>query len=199
MNSVDPSRAALLRTASEHFTIQSFPEVSMTDIAAEAAIPSAVALKAFPSTHDIGTAVLDHERASMHAVQAQAASLSGSALDRLVLTFRLVGENLADDVLVRAGVCLASGARQFFPGRRLNPFQTWLSYVDDLLSTARADGDLREDVDLTSATWLTVSAGMGTMDFCRTQGEWHDAPRLLEQTALSMVALLSAPATAERR
>lgn len=199
MNHVDASRDALVRAASELFTTRSFAEISIADIAAEAAVPSEVALRAFPSTHDIGTVVLDHERASMHAVQDRLASHDGSALDRLVLAFRLVGENLAGDVLVRAGVCLASGARHAFPARRLDPFQTWLTFVDGLLTTARADGELRNDVDLTSAGWLVVASGMGTMDCCRTQGRWHDATRLLEQTALGMVALLRAPAAEGRR
>lgn len=198
MSTVENVREALLQAASERFVTTSFPEVTMADVADAAGVPREVARAVFPSVRDAGAAVLDHERESMHAVQAQVAERGGSALDRIVLAFRLVGENLADDVVVRAGVCLASGSRRFFPERRLDPFQTWTTYVDQMLASALRTGELRPGVDTQLATWIVVTAGMGTMDFLRLHDRWQDAPAMLARTAEGAAGLLAVPGRSDR-
>ncbi|GAA1370173.1 TetR/AcrR family transcriptional regulator [Brevibacterium luteolum] len=180
----------VLHAAADLFVEHSFPEVSMPDIATHAGVSLQAVLSAFPTVHDIGSAILDHERSRMHAIQNDIAQQDVPALEAIPLAFRLVGENLADDPIVRAGVCLASGARRFFPERRLDPFRTWRSYLSVLLETAREHGKLRDHVESREAAWLIVTAGMGTMDYCRTKNLWHEAPNELSQTARSMIQLM---------
>lgn len=193
MNVGEVTTEHVLRAAARHFVARPFVEVSMTDITDDLRADLSIVARIFSDTHAMAAAVLDHERKSMHGVQHTIAQSSGSYLDRILQAFHAVGENLAHEVIVRAGVCLAAGSRHYFPERRLDPFGTWLSSIEDLLRSARAAGELRRDVHPESAAWTIVAAGMGTMDFARTQNRWSEVQRRLEQTAQTIVHAIAVP------
>lgn len=104
-------------------------------------------------------------------------------LERLQLAFRLVGRNLARDPIARAGIRIAAEAANCFPERKINPFRTWEMFVLRNLEEARTLGHLRPDVDIYSAAWLFVAAGMGTKDLLGFTGEWADAEERLSTIA----------------
>lgn len=193
MTNTNTSRDHILRVAAQRFAAHPFNEVSLTDIAGDAGIALEQLAAIFPDTRAAAVAVLDHERESMHRVQRMLAESDRGYLDRIVQAFRIVGDNLMNDVVVRGGVCLASGARSHFPERRLDPFGTWLGYVEQLLTAARDTGELRETVRPDSIAWVIVAAGMGTMDFARTQDRWSEVGHRLEMTAQTIIDAITAP------
>jgi AcrR family transcriptional regulator len=193
MTNNEAAREHILRIAAQRFVAHPFAVVSLTDIADDADIAQDLVASFFPDTRAAAVAVLDHERESMHRVQRVLAESDRRYLDRIVQAFRMVGENLVNDVVVRGGVCLASGSRTHFPERRLDPFGTWLGYIEQLLTAARDTGELREAVDPGSIARVVVAAGMGTMDFARTQDRWSEVGHRLEQTAQTIIDAIIAP------
>lgn len=193
MSARDVTRARVLTAAAHRFAVRPFAEVSMADVAHEAGVSVSDVSRYFGDTHAAAVAVLDHERASMHGIQRDLAHSEAGPLGRIVQAFRAVGANLAHDVVIRAGVCLAASSRHHFPERRLDPFGTWLSSIEGLLRRAQSAGELRGDVRPEPMAWAIVAAGMGTMDFARTQNRWAEIEDRLERTAQTMIDAIAAP------
>lgn len=190
----DDVRERILRVAAARLSRVPFMTVSLDDVSEDAGLPAASVRELFTDMHGIGSAILDHERSSMRVVQKRLSQQNSDPLDSLVLAFRLVGENLAGDIIVRAGVRMAAESRDFFPERQLDPFRTWEAFVAQHLTLAQEQGLLRADLDLPSSTWIMVAAGMGAKDLIAFHNSWRQAAAKLESTMRSLVKLVSVPA-----
>jgi AcrR family transcriptional regulator len=186
----DSRRAVVVLVAASRLARVPFAAVTFEDIAAESGLPQDYVQALFDDMHDVGAAILDHERTSMRAVQERVARDASDALEQLVLAFRLVGENLASDAVVRAGVRLAAESREHFPERRLDPFRTWEAFVTAQLTRARDAGLLKESVDIANTVWIVVAAGIGTKDLVAFQDAWDQAPVRLEAVVRNIVSLV---------
>lgn len=165
-----------------------FAASQLFDVASAAGLSLDVVRSLFPRMTDLGNAILDHERASMHLVQRRVSAIARPS-ERVIAAFRLVGENLADDVLVRAGVRIAGESRAMFPSRRLDPFKTWETFIRTQLEAERASG-ARLAIDIEQATRLLVAAGMGAKELVAFSGDWRAAPAALETTASDLLNLI---------
>lgn len=186
-------RTALVRTAADLFLEKPYLTVDVADVAVRAGIRAEHALSLFPDTHAVATAVLDLERAGMREVRTVVEHHPGPVVELIPMALRMVGENLAQNLVIRAGVTLAAEARRHFPERPLDPFRTWMAFLGQQLGLAQEQGELCDGVDLEAAAWLITSSGMGTMDFVRTRGLWSEAPNLLWQTAHDVCGLVAVP------
>lgn len=173
----------LLEAGARILSTQPFITVSLGDVAAEASLSHTQVKRTFPLIRDVGTAILNYEGDSMREAQREAAKLSSSELGRLEAAFRLVGRNLASNVLVRAGVRIATESSTFFPERNINPFRTWEKFVVGHLEKAVQGGELLDNVSVPDAAWLFVSAGMGTKDLLSFTDDWASAEEQLGRTA----------------
>lgn len=188
----DGARETIMRFAADRLQSAPFMSVTLDMVTEDTGLPSAYVRGTFRNMHEIGCAILDHERASMHSVQEQVSHYTGSPLERLAVAFRLVGDHLANDIVVRAGVRVAAESREHFPERRLDPFRTWEAFITTHLTQARDQGMLRADLDLPSTTWILVAAGIGTKDLVAFHDTWADAAERLESTVRSILTLISA-------
>lgn len=186
----DSGRQAILRAAAVQLARDSFVGVRYEDIVQDAGIGLSEAHAVFADTADIANAILDHERASMRTAMAEIISQPISPLQKIVRAFEAVGENCAHDMLVRAGVRLAAESRQYFPHRRLDPFETWRGFVRSQLMHARGDGTLR-NVDIEDTVWVLVAAGMGAKDLIAFNGSWGEAGAQMAATARTLVNLIT--------
>lgn len=186
------ARTAILHVAAALLEQDPFPSVRFEDVVTNAGVPDSHVRGLFRDMHEIGTAILDHERASMHSVQQRSSLLASNPLEQLAGAFRMVGENLAKDLIVRAGVRIAAESRHYFPERRLDPFQTWQGFVSAHLARARHQGLIRTEVDLPALTWIVVAAGMGTKDALAFQDAWPQAANRMEATVRNIISLISA-------
>ncbi len=183
------ARERLLTAGAKRLAVEPLASVRFANIAADAGVEVQQARVVFPSKVALAGAILDHERASMRAAIRDVTGASIPPLDKIVRAFEVVGSNLARDILVRAGVRLASESRHQFPERRLDPFQTWGSFVTAQLSEARAAGDLR-DVEIDAAARLYVSAGMGTKDLIAFHDSWSSAKTQMGASARTISRLI---------
>lgn len=189
----DDSRATVIEAGARLLSTQPFLTASLADVAHASKLPIEQVKALFPTMHDLGCAILDHERASMYHAHQRALEATQDPLERLLLTVRAVGENLAGDIVVRAGVRLASESRRSFPERRIDPFRTWESFVATQLAAAEAQGVLRDEIDREQMVWLFVAVGMGVKDLLAFRGDWADAPAQLENTLAIVLSLITRP------
>ena len=173
-----------------------FPQVTLDDVMRGTSLHTSHPGTQSLSMHAIGAGILDHERASMRSAKESAFAASEDPLERLVYVFRTVGENLAHDTVVRAGVRIAAESRQYFPERRIDPFLTWERFVTTQLEHAHLKHSLRADIDIPGAVRIIVAAGMGTKDLVAFQDAWNEAPARFEETIVGVVELMMRERTA---
>ncbi|NWN87077.1 MAG: TetR/AcrR family transcriptional regulator [Micrococcaceae bacterium] len=190
-NNYEFERTSLLQIAAARLGKEPFPSVTIANIASDANVPEKIVRSHFLDMHEVGSAVLDHERSSMRNVQQRVSKMRINPLDQLAAAFQIVGENLSKDIVVRAGVRIAAESRDYFPERRLDPFKTWEDFVNSQLSRACDLGLIRVDVELSEITWIIVAAGIGSKEFFTISNTWHTAPDRLESTLRNIIALIS--------
>ena len=196
MRIIDEEHEHLLAPSAALLASRPFETISIADVADAVGCSTDDIVAAFGSMHGLGAAVLTHEGSSMRDAQRRAAKREPDPLLRIPLVFRLVGENLANDVVVRAGIRIAGESHHCFPGRRINPFRTWRAFLTSLLSDAITNESLSSDTDIEGTAWLITAAGLGTKDLLMFTGGWHEAPALLERCArLALSATSAARAT----
>lgn len=174
--------ASVLKACAGVLATQPYSAVSLPMLTQQAGLQGNELTRVFESMHSIGTAILTYEGNSMRTAQRQASLQASTPLNRLQLAFRLVGENLANDVIVRAGIRIAAESHRYFPERNINPFRTWQGFVSSAILDAQSAGEIRDDSNIDEIAWLITAAGLGTKDLLEFTGRWEDAPKLLERT-----------------
>ncbi|TFD11650.1 hypothetical protein E3T35_09110 [Cryobacterium sp. TMT1-2-2] len=187
----DENAAWILGIAAQRLVLVPFAAVTLDQISSDAGLAAGRVELSFPTMRSIGSGILDHERESMRIVRENAFAASSTPLARLVHVFRSVGENLANDIVVRAGVRIAGESRHFFPERRLDPFRTWASFVTTQLTEARNRGDLRAGVNISETVEAVLAAGMRVKDLISFHDAWHEAPERFETVVTELLSPLT--------
>jgi len=192
--SVDEDASPVVAAAAGLLAERPYTEVALEDVADAAGLTVDDVVARVGDLHAVAAAVLTVEGASMRAAMASARERSDDPLDVLVTTFRLVGENMASRVEVRAGMRLAAESHRHFPERRIDPYRTWRAFVVAQLTEAEARGRLRPGVDVDEVAWLLVSAGMGTKGLLEFRDAWDEAGRRLGGVATTVLGLVAVSA-----
>lgn len=182
----------IVLVASALLASQPFEITTLAAVATTAALPLESVAVLFPTMHELGVEILTREGASMRQAQHVATQNTADPLARLKEAFRLVGENLATEPVVRAGVRIAAESSHCFPERKINPFRTWDRFVSSNLAEAAAADMVRTGVNVADASWLLVAAGIGTKDLLAFTATWNEAPRRLEQMASLVISTIAA-------
>lgn len=190
---VEVTRHRILQVGAELLARQPYETVDLTQIASELGCPTGTVIAEFPSLQALASEILNLEGNSMRKVMSEADEMSLDALERLCVTFRLVGRNLGTNLIVRSGIRIAAESAHKFPEREINPFRTWEHFVSSTLNEAAERGLIRSDIQIGEATWLLVAVGMGTKDLLQFTGSWADAEEKLESAARSMVRMFLTP------
>lgn len=185
-------RQRLLQAGAARLATEAFAAVRFEDVARDAGLDLQLVRAIFPRKTDLAGAILDHERASMRSTMEEIVGRDLPPLEKVVRAFERVGQNCHEDLLVRAGVRLASESRRHFPERRLDPFETWRAFITAQLLHARGEGVLR-DINIRGAVWVLVSAGIGTKNLIAFHDSWDSAADQMAATARTIVCLISDP------
>lgn len=172
----------IMLAASTLFEHHPYETITLADVSIVTDVSIDEARTVFGTMHALGTEILTYEGNSMRAAQARANESACDPLEQLFLAFRFVGENLAEDSIVRAGVRIAGESHHCFPERNINPFRTWQRFITSKLEMI-APGGRYGDVNLDETAWLLTAAGLGTKDLLAFTKDWDSAPSLLERIA----------------
>ncbi|KJL19789.1 hypothetical protein RL72_02834 [Microbacterium azadirachtae] len=190
-----PEIKSILQAGASLLAVHPFAEVSLADLSVAAGLPLAQVERHFEDMHALGAAILDHERTAMSNMQTKVKGDPSAPLADLRDAFRSVGQLLAADVVVRAGVKLAAEARHQFPERRLDPFRTWQNFVGERLRSAHEMGQLHDTADIEAIVRLIVAGGMGTKDLLAVHGTWSEAESRFDEMISTVLNLISGPST----
>lgn len=182
----------LLEAAARQFAHRRYEAVSLPDIADEAVATVAEVSDAFPTVRDAAIAVLTAEGSSMREAQRRASAESDDPLRVLERTFALVGDNMANSLVVRAGMRLAAESRQHVPERNIDPYRTWSSYLIGLLEEANRRGQLRSGLDVPAVAWLFVATAIGAKELISFQNAWPEAEARLGDCAAMLIDAIRA-------
>lgn len=183
--------ANLLEAAGRQFASRGYDAVSMSDIADEAGVSLAEVTDTFPSVREAAIAVLTAEGNSMREAQRVASAESDDPLRVLERTFALVGANMANSLVVRAGMRLAAESRQHFPERNIDPYRTWSAFLRNQLEKADQSGSVRPGLDIDAVAWAWVAAGIGAKELISFQDAWPEAEKRFASVARLLVDIVS--------
>lgn len=140
------------------------------------------------SMQALGAEILTLEGDSMRQAMSRASRDAQDPLDRLRLAFRYVGEHLAEQSIVRAGVRIAGESYHCFPERKIDPFRTWRRFIIKALREAQDSATILPGTNIDDVAWILTASGLGTKDLLFFTGEWNRAPALLESTAVQVAS-----------
>ena len=184
-------RQSVILAAAKLLAESPFAAVSLDQVSRSSHVALGTIREHFPSMHDLACSILDAEGDAMRGAQHRASNEVMNPLDRLRSAFRIVGENMSTNVVVRAGMRLASESHQYFPERNIDPYRTWQKYISSELSDAHSRGMLVDGVDIQSVTWMLVAAGMGTKELVAFRKVWHEVSPRLEATLGTVLDIIS--------
>lgn len=185
----EQARARILAAAAAVLETRPFETVALEHVRRELELSGwPVPDLAGHSMHALGAEILTLEGNSMRQAMSRASRDARDPLDRLRLAFRYVGENLAKESVVRAGVRIAGESHHCFPERKIDPFRTWRGFIIEVLREAQSSGEILPEANIDDVAWVLTASGLGTKDLLFFTGEWHRAPALLERTAVQLVS-----------
>ncbi|CAA9347208.1 MAG: hypothetical protein AVDCRST_MAG29-1972 [uncultured Nocardioidaceae bacterium] len=168
----DETREAVLLAAATAFDQHGYDGTTLSEIVQIFGRSKGALYFHFDSKQEIARAVM--------AVQADDLPVlaSGCAVQDLVDLTMHVGERLLTDVKLRAGVRLAI-ERASFVAPDASPYGLWIDVARQLLTTARADGELRPHIDPGAHAHLLIGAFTGIQLLSQVYSERTDLKRRL--------------------
>lgn len=180
----------ILEAAAREFASRPYGSVSLEDVADTAELPVELVTQTFPTIRDAAVAVLNAEGASMREAQRVAGTEYSNPLEVLRRTFEIVGRNMTESIVVRAGMRIAAESRDQFPERKIDPYRTWRDFIIAQLALAEQLGMLRSGLDLEQVAWTLVAAGIGTKELAAFQGIQRESGTRFAGSAALLLRLL---------
>lgn len=188
----------LITAAATVLSDRPFATVSLEDIAEAAGTSVPVLSDSAGDLRMIASQILTYEGGSMRAAQAKVKS-EPNPLQRLIRVFRIVGENLRDDIIVRAGVRLANESYSLFPERNINPGRTWASFLTTVFEEAEELNLLRAGITPRAMIQVSTAVGLGTKDLIYFSNAWSSAPVRFEEAGVQLIELCTEPDRDKKR
>ncbi|MYW45543.1 TetR family transcriptional regulator, partial [Streptomyces sp. SID161] len=156
----ESTRRALLETAAQLFDERGYAGTSISDISALSGRTSGAIYFHYASKEKLALAVVEEHFASWPRMIEAHRRSGRSALEKLVALSFTVARAFRDDVVVRAGSRLWM-ERKAIAAPLPTPFVGWIDVVAELLTEARAAGELACAVDPVTAAHSVVCSFFG--------------------------------------
>lgn len=190
----EETREAIVAVASELFAGQGYAATSLRDITSRLGLTLGALYFHFESKHALAVEIVRRQHAeSIGAVQ----SVEGpdvSAIESIVLLSRVLAEQARDSSVVRAGLRLSTESVNDLAVAVSTPYREWVQAGCALLGRARAQGEIRPELDVGSTAEVIVGAFSGTQFLAAALGR----DEALSSMLASMWALLLPGILADR-
>ncbi|GLZ33658.1 gamma-butyrolactone-binding protein [Lentzea sp. NBRC 105346] len=188
------TRRNLLRAAAEVFDVEGFAGSNLRTVCARARVTKGALYCHFRSKEALGVAIIEHQSLLWHELVDELLKRELGAVQTLVdLSFEFA-RRLESDLMVRVSSRLLREAA-FFDLAAAGQFVGWISVVRDLLSQARACGELRDDVNLRHAAEQIVADFLGVQLVSQALTGQHDFTSRLRRHWRAWAPLLVTPET----
>jgi AcrR family transcriptional regulator len=140
------TRDRLIDGAARAFCRLGYLAATTNDIAAEAGTTRGALYFHFESKEVIARAVIEEEQRRAVEAGTRIMGLERSALETMLMLCVDLARRLQADLVVQAGIRLATEGSSFDPPLRA-PYQQWLDTFSAIAARAVQEGDFRDDVD----------------------------------------------------
>lgn len=151
------TRSSVIEGASKVFESAGYGNASLSEISTQSDVTKGALYFHFKSKEEIALAVIEAQHARSRDAGDKVSALGQKALPTIIELCRVFGQQLLDDVVVRAGIRLTFEASAF-DADVTGPYQDWIDTMAFLAAQAQAEGDIRDDVDAAEfARYLVAS------------------------------------------
>lgn len=184
------TREALLLGAARVFARMSYDRARLRDIAAESGISEGALYFHFGNKDQVASAILAAQQERMTVVLTDTMAGDGPAVEKLFRVMRGLGQLIASDEVVQAGVMLA-GATSTEAAEAHEPFFEWIRIARTLIRLGVDDGSITDTTDPETAAELVNYTFVGAQVVSGLADSWASLPRRLVAVEGALRALLA--------
>jgi len=154
------TREAIIVGAARVFDEQGYGNTSLSDVSERSEVTKGALYFHFKSKDELARAVIQEQHTLTVAAGNSIVRSDQSPLASMVLLCRVFGRQLLAEPVVRAGIRLSLEASAFGYSVK-EPYQYWISTMESLAARAKANGDIRAEVDESELARYVVASFTG--------------------------------------
>ncbi len=186
------TREAILVGAARVFARVTYAEARYRDVAEESGASEGSLYFHFRSKADLARAVLSEQQERMTAVLSRTETEAGSGRSILIRLMANLGELIASDEIVQAGIRLAGQPSSEVTTEANEPYVEWIRIARSLVNRGVADGSIRHDIDVDLYAELFNTIFVGSQVLSGLEDQWASLPQRIKRLAPALDAALSA-------
>ncbi|MFJ2551757.1 ScbR family autoregulator-binding transcription factor [Microbacterium sp. NPDC087591] len=185
------TRDALLSGAARVFARATYAEARYRDVAVESGVSEGALYFHFRSKADLARAVLDEQQERMTSVLVRVEEERGTGRAQLLRLMRDLGELIARDEVVQAGIRLAGQPSSEVTTEASEPYLEWVRVTRTFLERGLEDGSVRSDVDIDLFAELFNTVFVGSQVLSGLEDGWKSLPQRMQRLMPTLEALLA--------
>ncbi|MGO4453528.1 ScbR family autoregulator-binding transcription factor [Arthrobacter sp. RAF14] len=154
------TRSSVIEGASTVFERAGYGNASLSEIAIQSEVTKGALYFHFKSKEEIALAVIEAQHSRSRIAGEKVSSKGDQGLPTMMELCRVFGQQMLDDVVVRAGIRLTFEASAF-DADVAGPYQDWIDTMTYLAAQAQEEGDVRRDVNAADFARLLVASFTG--------------------------------------
>lgn len=186
------TRDAILMGAARVFARVTYAEARYRDVAEESGASEGSLYFHFRGKADLAKAVLGEQQDRMTAVLVRTEAEAGTGLSILLRLMRNLGELIARDEVVQAGIRLAGQPSSEVNIEASEPYMEWVRIARSLIERGVADGSIRDDADIDLYAELFNTVFVGSQVMSGLEDQWVSLPQRITRLTPALEAALSA-------
>lgn len=185
------TREAILNAAGEVFSLMPFAQAKVSDVLARLDVGKGALYFHFKTKHELALAVLVEGRERLRQAAAIEIEETGSGTALILALADTLARLITGSPVVSGAVRLIMQSGHEFPGAGIDPGSFWKPVVQQMLSRAQQNGEVRSDIALSELAWLATSAFLGTKEILSYRGEMSEFPERVVQSLRALLLLAS--------
>lgn len=186
------TRDAILVGAARVFARVTYAEARYRDVAEESGASEGALYFHFRSKADLAKAVLSVQQDRMTAVLVRTEAEAGTGLSILLRLMANLGELIASDEIVQAGIRLAGQPSSEVDTEASEPYVEWIRIARSLMERGVTDGSIRGDLDIELYAELFNAVFVGSQVLSGLEDQWASLPPRIKRLVPALEAALSA-------
>ena len=173
------TREALLLGASRVFARMSYSKARLRDIAQVSGISEGALYFHFGAKAQVANAILEVQQERMTAVLTKTLAGRGDGLEKLIGVMNGLGELIASDEVVQAGISLSREPDPEIAAAAQDPYFEWIRIARTLIQLGIDDGSIVSTVDVDAVAEFLNYAFVGAQVIAGMADAWASLPQRL--------------------
>ncbi len=185
------TRADLLEGAARVFSRLPYAEARLKDVADESGISAGSMYFHFGNKVDLAQAVLHVQQERMTAALTEVLQHDANGLNSLLALINQMGQLIASDVVVQAGIKLGLQPGTGLETDARGPYFEWIEIAASLIRRGVEDGSIKPTLDAAAAAEYVNVVFVGAQVLSEIEDSWASLPDRLRRVTPHLVEFLS--------